>query len=128
MPLLRRNLKHLQQVVVAASSDREKAVALYELAVFHDNNGREADAIPCYRNAIKLGLDRETKVKAMAWLASSLYKIGRPTTAMRYVNQAMAADCPPELMRFLVGLRGRIRRKITAAAVDRPRRRGRSGK
>ena len=113
MPLLRRSLKHLQDAVVAASTDREKAVALYELAVFHDNNGREAAAIPHYRRAIKLGLDVGTREKAMAWLASSLYKTGRPFAAMQYVDQAIAADCPPELMQFLVSLRRRISRTLS---------------
>ena len=86
-------------------------MALYRLAVFHDNNGREGEAIPHYRRALALGLDGETKVRAVAWLASSLYKNGRLGASMRYTEEALSMRCPADLRGFLLGLQKRVRRK-----------------
>jgi hypothetical protein len=83
-------------------------MALYNLAVFHDNNGREAAAIVHYQRALTLGLDRATEVRALAWLASSLYKMRRLAVAGRCVKRALATPCPPELRRFLIGLESQI--------------------
>jgi hypothetical protein len=105
----RRNLKQLEQAVESARSNRARAVALYRLAVFHDNNGGEVVAIPLYRRAISLGLDRKIEVFAIAWLASSLFKTGRSTAAMRCVRRAMGMSPPRGLRVFLTGLQRRIK-------------------
>jgi tetratricopeptide (TPR) repeat protein len=114
---LRRNLAQLKQSVTDAQTDRERAVALYDLALFQDNNGRETDAITKYRQALRLGLDNESRVCALAWLASSLFKTGQYAAAMRNSELALAEPCPPKLTRFLLGLQRRIRRKQTSDAV-----------
>ena len=108
----RRNLKQLEQAVRDARTVRRKALAFYRLAVFHDNNGRETIAVPLYRRAIALGLDGRSEVRAFAWLASSLYKTGRPTAAMRCVRRALAAHCSPEIRRFLVKLQARLSTEV----------------
>ncbi len=118
---MRRNLKALQRAVAAARGNRERAAALYRLAVIHDNNGREAEAIPHYRRALALGLDRATSPRAMAWLASSLFKTNRAAAAMRWTRQALEGSCPPELRRFLLGLQGRISRERHYVAAQRSR-------
>ncbi len=109
MPL-RRNLRQLQESVAEAPADRIRATALYRLAVFHDGNGREALAIPHYRRAIALGLDRQTETRALAWLASSLYKTGRAAAATRCVKRALGGTCSSDLRRFLTRLQARIDR------------------
>ncbi len=70
--MMRRTRKALESNLEKAKTKSAKAIAYYELGLFHDNNGREAEAVPHYQNALKLGLDTHTKAKALAWLASSL--------------------------------------------------------
>ena len=53
----RRNLSSLAKALDQATTKSERAQAHYELALFHDNNGREAQAIPHYESAIALGID-----------------------------------------------------------------------
>ena len=50
--MARRSLVQLERVVREASTDAEKAQAHLELGLFHDNNGREAEAIPHYEQAL----------------------------------------------------------------------------
>src|SRR5208337_4593922 len=45
---LRRSRTALEDAVERAASAQKKAIALYQLAVFHDNNARESVAIPLY--------------------------------------------------------------------------------
>lgn len=105
----RRNQKDLEKLV-ATASPKNKAVAYYNLGVFHDNNAREADAIPNYEKALKLGLDRKKKSECLAWLASSLYKTGKPKEAIRRLEESYKlADT--KLKIFLVGLKKRINNK-----------------
>ena len=40
-----------------AETKHAKAIAKYGLGLFHDKNGREAEAIPHHREALRLGLD-----------------------------------------------------------------------
>ena len=72
----RRSLASLTSALDQASTKSAKAHAHFNLALFHDNNGREAQAIPHYKSAIALGVDSAVEPKALAWLASSLYKTG----------------------------------------------------
>ncbi len=78
----RRSLKLLQRDIKKAKNDRAKAEAYFALALFHDNRSREAKAIPNYRNAICYGLLKEKKSRALAYLASSLWKTGQPEKAI----------------------------------------------
>ena len=103
----RRTRQALESNIEKAKTKSAKAIACYELGLFHDNNDREAEAIPFYRNAIRSGLDEALRAKALAWLASSLYKTGKPEEALRCVNQAMRiADA--ELLKFLKKLQKRL--------------------
>jgi tetratricopeptide (TPR) repeat protein len=92
--------------------DSERARAHFELAVFHDNNGRKGEAIPNYEAALELGLPDESRARCLAWLASSLYKTGRPQEAMKRLQQAKSAPNDRELMGFLYRLEGRVRLKL----------------
>jgi hypothetical protein len=81
----------------------------FELAVFHDNNGREGEAIPHYEAALERGLADESGARCLAWLASSLYKTGKPQEAMERLHQAKLRTNDTELMEFLYRLEGRVR-------------------
>ena len=88
----RRSRAVLLRAIEEAGSDNHRALAHFELALFHDNNGREAEAL--------------------AWLASSLYKTGRPYDAMQRLAQSSAVAQDARLLRFLVGLERRIQRSL----------------
>jgi hypothetical protein len=109
----RRNPKVLQQRVTRAKTKNAKAIAYFQLAVFHDNNSREAKAIPSYLAAIRLGLPPRTRAKALAWLASSLYKTDSPAAALRYVRQSLRSATGSDLVTFAKGLERRILRKLS---------------
>ena len=110
----RRSRAALEGAVKKASTARGKAIALYEIALFHDNNSREAEAIPLYEAAIRMGLPRGLRAEALAWLASSLYKTGNQKAAMRRVRQAREHPSR-ELKAFLL----RLEAHITAASASR---------
>ncbi len=57
----RRKLSTLLDAVESAQSSSDKAIAHYNLGLFYDNNGREAEAIPNYEVALELGLDGATQ-------------------------------------------------------------------
>ena len=95
-----------------AFSRKERAEAHFQLALFHDNNSREAQAIPHYRRALRLGLAGESKAQALVWLASSLHKTGKSKAAFRYLDLAFRLTDDAALLKFLEGLRGRIARTL----------------
>lgn len=105
---MKRNRKQLEMAVQVAKGQREKAIACYHLGVFHDNNSRESEAIPFYKQALRLGLDREIKAKTLTWLASSLYKTGKAGSALRYAKQAKDFKDNKSLIRFIERLIKRI--------------------
>ena len=109
----RRSLAALLGALEKAGADDSRALAHFELAVFHDNNGREAKAVPRYEATIGLGLDKKRNAEALAWLASSLYKTGRPHDALGRLRQARAVAPDANRRRFLDGLERRIRRCLT---------------
>jgi hypothetical protein len=78
----RRNLARLHLAIKQARTRSARASAYYELALFHDNNAREVEAIPNYEQALRLGLSGETRAQAFAWLASSFHKTGLPRRAI----------------------------------------------
>jgi tetratricopeptide (TPR) repeat protein len=104
----RRSLKALEDAAENANSRSKKALAMYELALFHDNNSREAEAVPIYQRAIRLGLDRKHEAMARAWLASSLFKTDRPAQALKQISSALKLARHPGLRDFLFRLRKRI--------------------
>lgn len=112
----RRRLSTLLDIVDSAPSRSDRAIAHYNLGLFHDNNGREAEATPHYEAALELGLDGPTQSQALAWLASSLYKIGALEEAARRVRQSQSLASDASLVRFLAGLERRILRSVASAS------------
>jgi len=106
----RRSLGSLTATLDRATTNSAMAQAHYDLALFHDNNGREAQAIPHYRNALALGIDPGLEAEAFAWLASSLFKTGSHTEATSSAYHALCRTQDPELKGFLVRLQRRIDR------------------
>lgn len=106
----RRSLASLESALDQASTESAKADAHFNLALFHDNNGREAQAIPHYRNALALGVDPAVEAKALAWLASSLYKTGHDSEARRQALTALSIAKDHQLSGFLPRLLKRIER------------------
>ncbi|HTV43077.1 MAG TPA: tetratricopeptide repeat protein [Candidatus Sulfotelmatobacter sp.] len=109
---MRRSSQQLLQAIKAAKTKRQKAKACYNLALFHDNNSRESEAIPYYLKAIRIGLNKKLETMARAWLASSLYKTGRAHEAAKQCNRALNAANNPRLLKFLKGLRNRIATRV----------------
>ena len=110
----RRSLAGLTAALERATTRAGQARAHYDLGLFHDNNGREARAIPHYRKALKLGVDRGVVPEALAWLASSLFKTGHPTEASLRAGQALRLTTDPSLEGFL----RRLLRRIDRAAGE----------
>ena len=104
----------LELHVREARTQSRLALAHYELALFHDNNSREADAIPHYEAALEYGLPADRRADCFAWLASSLYKTGRPTEALDRLRSSQRLTTDTELRRFLTGLERRIRTRTGA--------------
>lgn len=73
------------QALIAERRDDDPA-AIFEWASVHDFLGREADAIPLYRRALKLGLDPVRNSQAQIQLASSLRNVGETTEAVRILE------------------------------------------
>lgn len=109
---MRRSQKQLETVVKNAKSQQGEALAYYDLGVFHDNNSREAEATPYYLKALKLGLDVNTRAKALAYLSSSLYKTGNFQEALKRCLQSLRISKDKKLTDFLIGLEKRIARNI----------------
>ena len=106
----RRKLSALLEALESAPSRSDRAIAHYNLGLFHDNNGREAEAIPHYQASLEMGLDATTQSHALAWLASSLYKTGALDEATRRVQQSRSSASDERLVRFLASLERRILR------------------
>ena len=109
---MKRNLKQLEQKVNGAKSKNSKALAYYELGIFHDNNSREKEAIPNYKNALKLGLPKRVEAMTLAWLASSLYKTNKSKEALMKVRNSLEIAKEPRLIKFLLDLQRRIQRSM----------------
>jgi hypothetical protein len=106
----RRSRERLEAAVGETGSDADRAKAHYELGLFHDNNGREAEAIPHYEAALGLGLDGETRAMCLAWLASSLLKTGRAAQALVRLAECQEMGVDGDLLRFVERLDKRIKR------------------
>ena len=108
----RRSLAALTAALNRATTQSDKARAHYDLGLFHDNNGREAQAIPHYREALALDIDPAVVPEALAWLASSLHKTGHRTEASLRVGQALRLTTDSSLEGFLRRLLRRIDRAV----------------
>lgn len=112
---MRRTKRQLEAAILCAVTGDQKALAHYRLAVFHDNNSRETLAIPHYRRALSLGLSPTRTPKAHAWLASSLYKTGRPARALNHIQKALQLTRAVPLKRFLTALKQKIFRSMKSS-------------
>jgi tetratricopeptide (TPR) repeat protein len=109
MKTRRRSRAALERAIGLARSRRARALAYFRLALFHDNNSRETDAILNYERALRLGLPRALEAQALAWLASSLYKTGRPRRALAALARSRKLARSAQLRKFLDRLARRIR-------------------
>ena len=109
----RRSLQRLERAAAEAATVGAATLAYYRLGLFHDDNGREAEAILNYEVALALGLGPPLQARCLAWLASSLLKTGRPAEAQARASEAEAALPDPELRRFLDRLEKRIARRLS---------------
>jgi tetratricopeptide (TPR) repeat protein len=62
----------------------------FERAATHDRAGREAEAIPEYQEALRLGLPDDVRRQAMLGLGSSLRNVGRFDDAVAVLDDACA--------------------------------------
>ena len=106
-----RNERQLEMDIKNAKNPREKALAYYNLGLFHDNNSREIKAIPNYLKALDYGLNKNLKSMALAWLASSFYKTGRSKEALKRANESKKI-ANVKLKKFLIGLERRIQKSF----------------
>ena len=113
-----RSRGQLEQAIASAQTDAERGRAHFNLAIFHDNNCRETEAIPHYQEALRLGIEQELVVEALAWLASSLHKTGRSKEALERIEQSFALGPPTQLAQFLAGLRRRAWKSLEASNTD----------
>lgn len=111
--MARRSLERLEQALNEAASADGRARAHYALGLFHDNNGREAAAIPHYEAALESGLAGLLRAECLAWLASSLLKTGRPAEALARALAAESLQPDAARTRFLAGLEKRIARRLS---------------
>lgn len=111
---MRRSGQRLEQELKEARTSPEKAQAFFNLAVFHDNNSRETEAIPHYRAAIREGLTGPGLAEAHAWLASSLYKTAESKKVLTELCRSREITTDTQLLKFLEGLEGRIYRNMAS--------------
>lgn len=72
------------------ADDRTAALAALERAAAHDRAGREAEAVPDYEEALRLGLSDELAAKALLGLGSSLRNVARFDDAVAVLEDACA--------------------------------------
>ncbi len=61
----------------------------YRRASAHDRKGEEAEAIPCYEEALRLGLSKADRMGAMLGLGSSLRNVGRREESVTILQSAV---------------------------------------
>ena len=75
-----------------------------EEAFAHDRAGREAEAIPCYEQALELGLPDALRQQALLGLGSSLRNVRRHADAVRVLEAAVAEYPDHGGLRFFLAL------------------------
>lgn len=106
----------------AVAADSAMTEGWFWLAVTRDNRAQEAEAIPAYRQALRLGIeDRDQRAQAWTWLASSLSKTGRPAEALDALTEAVRLGGYEPKEEF-----GRLRVAIGRRAMRAQQRRGSS--
>jgi len=74
------------------------AIAWLEYGFLLDRLGRELDAIPKYKTAIRLGLPRAQAIEALICLGSSLDTVGRHEAALAQLRRAQKLAPPNDLV------------------------------
>jgi hypothetical protein len=106
--MARRSLSRLKADVAEAKRAGDIALAHYRLALFHDNNSREHEAIPHYLAALAHGLPPPLKAETHAWLASSYFKTGVTEAARAQAQLAVQEANDAKLRAFAMRLVSRI--------------------
>jgi hypothetical protein len=106
--MMRQSEKRLLERLASAKSIKTKAVSHLDIAIFHDNYGRESQAIPHYVQALKFGLAGRQKMEALVWLASSYWKTGRPKLALASISRIQGGRDNRELRAWIRRLQKRI--------------------
>ena len=68
----------------------DSAVAAFERACAFDSTGHSDQAVPLYRRALELGLERERRRRAVIQLASSLRNLGRVSESLELLTGELA--------------------------------------
>ena len=76
----------------------------YDEACAHDRAGREAEAIPCYEEALQLGLADPLRQQAVLGLGSSYRNVLRHRDAIAILEQGVADYADDEALRFFHAL------------------------
>jgi tetratricopeptide (TPR) repeat protein len=74
----------------------DDAAAVFEAASVRDYLGREAEAEPLYRRALRLGLDDERRPQATIQLASTVRTLGRADEAIDLLGDHLAEHADDE--------------------------------
>jgi tetratricopeptide (TPR) repeat protein len=83
---------------------KDSARARLEEAFAHDRAGREAEAIPCYEDALALGLPDGPRQQALLGLGSSLRNVRRHREAIDLLRSAVAEYPDHAGLRFFLAL------------------------
>jgi tetratricopeptide (TPR) repeat protein len=106
---IRRSQQHRARDVLCGP---ELAQTFYDLAQFHDRNGRAAEAVSHYASALQMDLDPALRPYCRAYLAENLYRTRRVEEARRRAAGALADTSDPELTSLLTRLLDNIERGI----------------
>ena len=82
----------------------DAARARLEQAFAHDRAGREAEAIPCYEDALALGLPEGPRQQALLGLGSSLRNVRRHGDAVAVLRGAVEEYPDHAGLRFFLAL------------------------
>ena len=94
------------------------AIAAYGLAGDHDEAGREAEAIPRYREALDLGLVEPERSRAIVQLASSLRNLGELDEALALLSDpGLDLELAPSIAAFRALVLHDLRRHDEALAT-----------
>jgi tetratricopeptide (TPR) repeat protein len=83
---------------------KELARQHYDEACDHDRAGREEDAIPCYQEALELGLGDPWRQQAQLGLGSSYRNVLRHAEAISVLSEASAEYPDDDALRVFLAL------------------------
>jgi tetratricopeptide (TPR) repeat protein len=108
----RRTRRTQQHRAREAPAGEALAKSFYDLAQFHESNGRLAEAVSNYAAALQMNLDPALRPYCRTYLADNLCKTQRFDEARRRAALALAETDDPELTRFLTRLLDTIERGL----------------